>query len=161
MSEGWAELERLEFREDGGIDWSRRPFAKRWSMRRLGKAGLLALIAEHVASSANCFHLTAVGDPVEVELAAGVGVAWDDPEPRHHWLVHPGGRWLIELSADRTFTFEFTSARNTRMLKRLKALEAEWSGLAPGESPPSTRPGLTLDVARSLQRLFQGRATEG
>jgi len=156
---GWRELQTLQFQDDGSIDWSERPFAKRWSLRRLGKTGLLELLAEHVALRAECFWVRPDAEPCAVTLGAGVREALRDDAETHHWFVHVHGRWLIELSAQGTFTFEFTSARNTKLLRKLKGLEREWArGNAPRAAPGVV---LSADVAQALSGMFCARPVEG
>jgi hypothetical protein len=128
----WTLLkEGLPFRDDGGVDWEQRPFAKRWSMRRMGKAGILVLIEQHVTLRARCYWLRSDAPGFEVASvtrALGEAARLDDA---HHWLIDTKGRWVAELSQDRIFTFEFVDDRNTKMLQRLRGLEDEWSAKRP------------------------------
>jgi hypothetical protein len=120
---GWTELGRLTFLLDGGVDWSQRPFAKRWSMRRLGRAGLIELIGEHVALRRECFRVDAGADEVqETTLQRALEGLPGGPLERHVWIVGARGRFLIELSVQGSFSFEFTDERDTKMLARLKAI---------------------------------------
>jgi hypothetical protein len=124
-SKGWAELSRFVFGEDGAIDWTTRAFSKRWSMRRLGRAGLSELIAEHVAHRTECFSITPGEEPVRTTVGGALRALPRGTLDAHRWLVSTQGRWIMELSAGRTFTFDFVDERDTKMLKRLRAVD--WS----------------------------------
>jgi len=125
----WAALEeQLPFREEGGIDWERRYFAKRWSARRLGWAAIEQLLSEVIALARPCF---ALGEDraqpgVETTLRAGLR-AWRDEEG-FAWLVDKSGRWVLELDPEGIVSLEFVSRRSTRMVERLQKLERRWSG---------------------------------
>ena len=125
-SQAWAELGQLVFGEDGAIDWKSRPFSKRWSMRRLGRAGLIELISEHVPLRGPCFSVTPGSEPVRTTLGDALRALPRGTLDAHHWFVSTQGRWLIELTASGTFSFDFVDERHTKMLERLQRVEARW-----------------------------------
>jgi hypothetical protein len=115
-SEGWVELGRFVFSEQGSIDWTTRPFSKRWSMRRLGRAGLIELIEEHVARRQKCFAVTPGAKPERTTVGAALQALPRGTLDAHHWLVSTQGRWIVELSASQMFTFDFVDERDTKLL---------------------------------------------
>lgn len=128
-AEVWGLLaERLPFGEDGAVDWSQRPFAKRWPLRRLGRAGLLDLASSLVLPSSRCHVVEAGAERVaEGTVATALDRFLREESAAHRWLIDRRGRWVMELSADRVFAFEYVDVRNTKLLKRLQGIEAEWS----------------------------------
>ena len=130
----WAALEeQLPFREEGGIDWEQRYFAKRWSARRLGWAAIEELLSEVIALARPCYALSAErSEPgVETTLRAGLR-AWREEEG-FAWLVDRSGRWVLERDPEGIVSLEFVSRRSTRMVERLQKLEQRWKGQ--GEGP--------------------------
>jgi hypothetical protein len=119
--------EALPLGDDGGVEWSRRPFAKRWSLRRLGRAGLSSLLVEQAGAPGRCL-VFAAGDPEAVDVATERALdAFESLDPtRPRQAIDARGRWICELAPDGTFTLDFVSRRDTAMLERLRAREREW-----------------------------------
>ncbi|MGE4141698.1 MAG: hypothetical protein AB7N76_13735 [Planctomycetota bacterium] len=139
MAEVWSLVSESLLRlPDGGVDWSRRPFSKRWSTRRLGRSGVRALVAELVPTlrRARCFALVAGEERARPStLAAALEVALaEQRDGRHRWVIAEDGRWVLELrgydpaAGDGQLAFEGVSRRNTEMLKRLRTIEARMGG---------------------------------
>jgi Tetratricopeptide repeat len=140
VAQTWDLLgERLQRGSDGGVNWSRRYFAKRWSALRLGLAGLQELVQTMVPGRGRCWVFSSDDDTAEDSpAAAGVRRAMRDrDQDRHHWLIARDGRWIMELHADGTFSFEHVDPRHTRMLKRLEAKQAEWMRERRDQPPPA------------------------
>jgi hypothetical protein len=103
----WAGLKPLlRFRPEGGVDWTIRPFAKRWSYRKLGPAGIAELLESLVPLRNECWVATAEAvTPSRVREALSGLRTWD--QASYRWWIDRGGRWLAELAPEGSFSFEF------------------------------------------------------
>lgn len=91
---------------DDGIDWKRRRYHKRWSLKRLGKHGALELLEQMMPLKSRCYHKLAtggLGDYGALKPAFEKAVA----DREHiHWLMDLAGGWLIEINKSQTLTVE-------------------------------------------------------
>lgn len=126
------------------INWRVRTFAKVWSRRRLGPAGIAELIRAHLPRpSAPCFLVVGGEDPVPATVADVIAQVRAEGSV---WAFDPLGRWILELSGGEhpQFAFEFLDARNQAMIERLLGIEATWSH----GGQPQKDPGPRFDFLR-------------
>lgn len=100
---------QFDFNDSGLIDWSRRPFRKTWSWRKLGSESCEDLILSGISPETRC--LVAVPDVPEEELATlGLGEALAEAlkgvKERPYWLIDCQKRWIIELTPRGALTLE-------------------------------------------------------
>ncbi|RMG08138.1 MAG: hypothetical protein D6731_22385 [Planctomycetota bacterium] len=104
----WGGLEApFAFSAAGGIDWSLRPFARRWSWRKLGHAAVGDLLGQFVSPKAPCRWVGAHGTRLLSCADALGGLRAAPPYEEPSWLLDPAGRWVVEFAPDGILTFEF------------------------------------------------------
>jgi hypothetical protein len=112
-----------------GIEWSTRPFSRRWRLQRLGWAGLSEVLTEVIDLRTWGYALTddSEGELDPCRLSQALAALRRDESGQVSWFVAASGRFLLEWHPDSgRLSLEFVRVSNTRMLARLRAREAEW-----------------------------------
>ncbi|MBL4846891.1 MAG: hypothetical protein JKY65_15335 [Planctomycetes bacterium] len=123
--DAWLLIEEaLPFLPSGGVDWAQRPYAKRWSQRRLGWLGLGELLSEVISLRRPCYvfsHEDLPEDELEVQtLDSALRRLRETSLETPWWVIDASGRWVIEVSPAGLVSLEFVRARDTRLLKQMR-----------------------------------------
>ena len=123
--DAWLLIEEaLLFLPSGGVDWTQRAYAKRWSQRRLGWLGLSELLEEVIPLRRACFLFSQETSPDDDVAPRSLAAALRDlggaDLTTHWWAIDASGRWLIEVSPSGLVSLEFVRARDTRLLQRVQ-----------------------------------------